>query len=101
MDSHRSRDEMTPLLVALLVSLSLGSCDGVSTPDDEWVQAHTVRGMPAQWVRGIAAPDGPFVPPPNGPYNSYGASIFWSSCPELCDSRLKHHLFAAPPVTPK
>ena len=101
MDSHRSRDEMTPLLLAFLMALVLGSCEGSSAPDDDWVQAHTVRRMPAQWVRGIAAPDVPFVPPPNGPYNSDGASIFWSSCPELCESRLKHHLFAAPPITPK
>ena len=89
------------LPIIILVSLSLVSCDGVSTPDDEWVQAHTVRGMPAQWVRGVPPPPPPFSPAKNGPYNSYGASIFWSSCPELCDSRLRHHLLADAPTPPQ
>ena len=89
------------LPIIILVSLSLGSCEGVSAPDDEWVQAHTVRGMPAQWVRGVPPPPPPFSPAKNGPYNSYGASIFWSSCPELCDSRLRHHLLADAPTPPQ
>jgi hypothetical protein len=92
---------MTPLLLVVLMSLVLGSCDEGHAPDTAWVQAHSARGMPAQWVRGIAAPDGPFIPPPNGPYNTHGASIFWPECPAFYDSRLRLPLLERLPTPPQ
>lgn len=89
------------LPIIILVALSLVSCDGLSAQDDDWVEAHSSNGMSPHWVRGVPPHPELFIPAENGPYNTYGASIFWPECPAFYDSRLRHHLFAAPPTPPQ